>query len=260
MSHTFNAPRKSLGQNFLQDPNIIRKIVGAVGITANDVVVEIGPGRGALTDLLIDTGCRLHLIEFDRDLVSYWQDRASTLKRLSVHGGDVLQFDFSSLALSLGQKVKVVGNLPYNISSPILIRMLEHTSLIDRLVIMLQKEVIDRLEAQPNTKIYGRLSVVLQQAFDIHALFTVPNTAFFPPPKVTSAVAQLIPHTRFNIRDQHVFADLVKTAFAQRRKTLRNNFKKSPYQSTLDNSEIDLGRRAETLSVLEFVELANSVK
>ena len=260
MNDGFHAPRKSLGQNFLQDPNIVRKIVGAVGATPNDVVLEIGPGRGALTELLIDSGCQLHLVEFDRDLVEYWQERAGGNRKLKVHGGDILNFDFKTLGLQPGQKLKIVGNLPYNISSPILIHLLDYTHLIERAIIMLQKEVIDRLVASPNNKTFGRLSVVIQQSFDVTALFNVPNTAFFPPPKVTSSVAQLLPHSRHTVSNQAVFSDLVKTAFSQRRKTLRNNVKKSPYQDTLENSSIDLGRRAETLSVAEFVAPANAVK
>lgn len=259
MSEQFNAPRKSLGQNFLQDPNIIRKIVNAVGVRQDDIVLEIGPGRGALTEHLLDVGCRLHLVEFDRDLIQYWQDRALDHPNLSVHGGDILEFDFDELKLTKNQRIKVVGNLPYNISSPILIMLLKHTAIIDRLIIMLQKEVIDRLSAEPGNKQYGRLSVVVQQAFRVDNLFNVPNTAFFPPPKVTSAVAQLLPHNDLPVSNHLLFSELVKQAFGQRRKTLRNNFKNSDHWNALQQQNIDFSLRAETIDVADYVRWCNAI-
>ncbi len=259
MNSSFNAPRKSLGQNFLQDPNIVRKIINALGLRADDVVLEIGPGRGALTEHLLEAGCRLHLVEFDRDLVAYWQERAAEYPQLTVHAGDILNFDFAELDLTPGQQIKVVGNLPYNISSPILILLLDYTHLLERVVIMLQKEVIDRLSAHEGNKQFGRLTVMVQQAFNVDALFNVPNTAFFPPPKVVSSVAELIPHTRLPVVSRKVFGELVKMAFAQRRKTLRNNFKLSQYWPQIEALDIDLTRRAETVSVAEFVGWSNAL-
>lgn len=259
MNSTFNAPRKSLGQNFLQDPNIVRKIINALGLRADDIVLEIGPGRGALTEHLLDAGVRLHLVEFDRDLVAYWQERAAEHPQLTVHSADILNFDFAELDLTPGQQIKVVGNLPYNISSPILILLLDYAYLLERVVIMLQKEVIDRLSAHEGNKQFGRLTVMVQQTFNVDALFNVPNTAFFPPPKVVSSVAELIPHTRLPLLNRKVFGELVKMAFAQRRKTLRNNFKLSPYWPQIEALELDLTRRAETVSVAEFVRWSNAI-
>lgn len=258
-NNAFNAPRKSLGQNFLQDPNIIRKIVNALGIKPGDTVLEIGPGRGALTELLLESGCNLHLVEFDRDLAKYWQQQAEEFPQLTVHSADILDFDFDELQLEPDQRIKIVGNLPYNISSPILILLLDYVNIIERLVIMLQKEVIDRLSASEGSKQFGRLTVMVQQTFTVSALFGVPNTAFFPPPKVASAVAELIPHDQYPVNDRVVFGALVKMAFAQRRKTLRNNFKLSDHWPLLESTDFDFARRAETVSVEEFVEWSNRI-
>ena len=259
MSTSFNAPRKGLGQNFLQDANISRKIVAALGVTPADTVIEIGPGRGALTEHLLALDCTLHVVEFDRDLAEYWQEQTARYPQLSVHSGDILAFDLSSVLTTPGQHLKVIGNLPYNLSSPILLHLMQFKAQLDCLVIMLQAEVIDRLCAVPGNKTYGRLSVAIQQGFAVDALFTVPNTAFIPPPKVTSAVAKLTPHSNHQIADPALFEHVVKTAFAQRRKTLRNNFKHADFWPSLADYEIDLSRRAETLSVEEYVALSNAI-
>ncbi|MEO0367651.1 MAG: 16S rRNA (adenine(1518)-N(6)/adenine(1519)-N(6))-dimethyltransferase RsmA [Pseudomonadota bacterium] len=257
MSNKFQAPRKSLGQNFLQDANIIQKIVAAVSPRDTDQVIEIGPGRGALTEHLLSSNCQLTVIEFDRDLANFWLERAETEDKLTVHAADALKVDFDSLSQ---RNFKLVGNLPYNISSPLLLKMIDVGPRLQSVVVMLQKEVIDRISASPNTKQYGRLSVVLQQAFMIKSLFNVPPTAFFPPPKVTSAVAELVPHDTLPVADQGLLQAIVKLAFAQRRKTLRNNFKNSPYLSVIEQLGIDLGLRAENLTVAEYVDICNAIK
>ena len=192
----FAAPRKSLGQNFLQDPNIINKIIAALSLSSGDIVIEIGPGRGALTELIIDQAEHTHLIEFDRDLVKHWRDRAQTVGSITVHGQDVLTFDLHeiiSLRHNRQNKIKVIGNLPYNISSPVLFHLMNYANHIDSQVVMLQKEVVERMASTPGSKQYGRLSVMLQQRYSIENLFKVPPTAFFPPPKVDSAIARLTP-------------------------------------------------------------------
>ena len=163
----FAKPKKALGQNFLQDPNITRKIVASLNVHQDDMVVEVGPGRGALTEHLLEQTSNLHLIEFDRELAAYWQARSECMESLVVYGVDILKFDFASLsstekAPSTG-KIKVIGNLPYNISSPILFYLMAHISQIDSIVVMLQKEVVQRMVAEPGSKQYGRLSVMLQQ-------------------------------------------------------------------------------------------------
>lgn len=258
----FAAPRKALGQNFLQDPNIINKIVVALNIQADDMVLEIGPGRGALTELILPLARALHLVEFDRDLVEFWQERSQSSNNLTVHGADILKFDLHTILSGLGSsmpKLKVIGNLPYNISSPVLFHLMRYADYIDSQVVMLQKEVVQRMSAKPGGKDYGRLSVMLQQRYQIEYLFTVPPGAFFPPPKVESAIARLTPLAEIShpVNDIVGFSSLVKQAFSQRRKTLRNTLKGLLSAEQIESVGINPGARAETLSVGEFAALAN---
>ena len=257
----FAAPRKSLGQNFLQDPNIINKIVSSLALAEGDVVLEIGPGRGALTELLLPLAQTLHLVEFDRDLVEYWKTRRSDYPGLVVHGEDILKFDLSVVTSQASSPIKVIGNLPYNISSPVLFHLMAYADQIDSQVVMLQKEVVQRMSAPPGSKNYGRLSVMLQQRYEIEYLFTVPPGAFFPPPKVESAIARLTPLSdiKYPVDEFDVFEKVVKQAFSQRRKTLRNTLKSVISAEQIESLNIDPSARAETLSVAEFVSLANLV-
>lgn len=253
----FAAPRKSLGQNFLQDPNIINKIVAGLNIQGADTVVEIGPGRGALTELILPLAEYLHLVEFDRDLIQYWTSRSET--NLTVHGEDILKFDLSHIIHTTEAKIKVIGNLPYNISSPVLFHLMNYADYIDSQVLMLQREVVERMASMPGSKQFGRLSVMLQQRYDIEMLFKVPPTAFFPPPKVDSAIVRLTPmkeiaHPVSNHAD---FGKIVKLAFSMRRKTLRNNLKPALASQQIESLGIDPGARAETLAVSDFSALSN---
>lgn len=254
---TFSAPRKSLGQNFLQDPNIINKIVGSLNVQASDVVMEIGPGRGALTELILPLAGHLHLVEFDRDLVDYWSARSEP--NLTVHGQDILKFDITEVIQGADRKIKVIGNLPYNISSPVLFHLMRYADHIDSQIVMLQKEVVERMASEPGSKQFGRLSVMLQQRYKIEYLFTVPPTAFFPPPKVESAIARLTPlqEVAFPVDNHADFEKLVKQAFSMRRKTLRNNLKGLLDTKQIESLDIDPGARAETLSIAEFAALSN---
>lgn len=255
----FAAPRKSLGQNFLQDPNIINKIVASLNISKSDTVVEIGPGRGALTDLIIPQAGHTHLIEFDRDLVVHWQDRTRSIKNLTVHGVDVMLFDLHEIIRTTDRKIKVIGNLPYNISSPVLFHLMHYAEHIEHQVVMLQKEVVERMASGPGSKQYGRLSVMLQQRYDIENLFKVPPSAFFPAPKVDSAIARLTPLSSipFPVANQADFEKIVKQSFSMRRKTLRNNLKGSIDSAQIESLGIDPGARAETLDVADFAALSN---
>jgi 16S rRNA (adenine1518-N6/adenine1519-N6)-dimethyltransferase len=255
----FAAPRKSLGQNFLQDPNIINKIVASLAINKDDTVVEIGPGRGALTDLIIPQAGHTHLIEFDRDLVAHWQQRADSSDNLTVHGVDVMRFDLQEIIRTSTPKIKVIGNLPYNISSPVLFHLMHYAEYIQHQVVMLQKEVVERMASGPGSKQYGRLSVMLQQRYHIENLFKVPPTAFFPAPKVDSAIARLTPLTTipFPVTVQADFEKIVKQAFSMRRKTLRNNLKGSISSEQIESLGIDPGTRSETLGVADFAALSN---
>ena len=256
----FAPPRKSLGQNFLQDPNIINKIVAALNVQSDDTIIEIGPGRGALTELILPLAGQLHLVEFDRDLVRYWQHRSEALTNLSVHAHDVLKFDFTQITHKANGPIKIIGNLPYNISSPVLFHLIQYAGSLKAQVVMLQKEVIERMVAAPGNKQYGRMSVVLQQRYAIEHLFNVPAKAFYPAPKVESAIARLTPLAKnalYTVADQTDFVFLVKQAFSQRRKTLRNTLKGFVDFEQMEALDIDPSARAETLSVEDFCQLAD---
>lgn len=252
----FKPAKKALGQNFLHDQNVIQRIVDSFGPKVGDKVVEIGPGRGALTELLLASNCELHLIEFDYALAEYWQNKGEQYPQLTVHQQNVLKVDFDALAD--GDTLRVIGNLPYNISSQILINLLSSAAVVSDIVAMLQLEMVDRICAQPNNKQYGRLSVMLQQRFDCEKLFKVPSGAFNPAPKVDSAIMQLTPHQRaeYQVDDQQRFAEVVKASFAQRRKTLNNNLKKLIPTAAIEAIGIDPKLRAENLTVQQFVELS----
>ncbi|MCS4534695.1 16S rRNA (adenine(1518)-N(6)/adenine(1519)-N(6))-dimethyltransferase RsmA [Neisseria montereyensis] len=246
--------RKRFGQNFLQDTRIIHDIVNAVRPQPDDVVIEIGPGLAAITEPLAAKLNTLHVIEIDRDIVS----RLKTLPfadKLVIHEGDVLQFDFHSVA---GKK-KIVGNLPYNISTPLLFRLSEVADDVTDMHFMLQKEVVERMVAEPKTNDYGRLSVMLQYFFDMELLIDVPPEAFSPAPKVDSAVVRMIPvkHRIGVAHDFDHFAKLVKQAFHQRRKTIRNNLKELAGEDDLQAVGISPQDRAEHIAPELYVALSN---
>ncbi len=259
--------KKSLGQHFLQDPTYLDRIVAAIRPRPDDLMVEIGPGLGALTRPLLAHVQHLHVVEFDRDLVPRLR-QAFPVERLSVHEADALKFDFSSLlspaatgaATTTEKGLRVVGNLPYNISSPILFHLAGYADRITDMHFMLQKEVVDRMAALPGSPEYGRLSVMLQVRFQVVKLFNVPPGAFNPPPKVDSAVVRLapLPAQAMPQHDPALFATLVAKSFGQRRKTLRNTLKGLVDEATFHRLGIDPQRRGETLSIQEFCLLANS--
>lgn len=244
--------KRSLGQNFLQDDGVIEKIVGSLDLNSNDTVIEIGPGRGALTEKLIGQAGRVVAVEFDRDMVAILRGKFGDA--LNIVQGDVLSVDLGSLA---GDRAKVVGNLPYNISTPILQRLMEHRTRFLRLVLMFQREVVDRLTAPPGSSERGYLTVLTEAAFNVERLFDVPPTAFRPAPKVWSAVARFTP-TQDAIASDPVFHRLVGRAFAQKRKTILNNLKLEYANALelLDAAGIDGARRAETLTLDEWTALA----
>ena len=254
----FGRAKKALGQHFLHESAYIERIVDAVDPRAGDRVVEIGPGQGALTLPLLRRHGALTVVEFDRDLIAPLTRAAEGAGKLEVIHRDVLEVDFTALAGD-GPPLRVVGNLPYNISSPILFHMLDHSPAIADMHFMLQKEVVDRMAAEPGSKAYGRLSVMLQAGCVVVPLFEVPPEAFRPPPKVDSAVVRLAPRPpgEAGINDQARFAAVVRAAFGQRRKTLRNALSGLCGPEEFDAAGIDPGTRAERLSVGEFVRLAN---
>jgi 16S rRNA (adenine1518-N6/adenine1519-N6)-dimethyltransferase len=248
--------RKRFGQNFLVDRHYIDRIVAAIDPEPGDNVVEIGPGLGALTVPLLERLGHLTVIEIDRDLAAKLVEQYPPA-RLTLHDVDALTFDFATL----GPQLRVIGNLPYNISTPILFHLAQFEATLKDLTVMLQKEVVQRMAAAPATPEYGRLSVMLQARFRIKRLFAVPPGAFRPAPKVESAVARLTPlrAVRPRIVDETLFAAVVAAAFGQRRKTLRNALKKLASEDELERAGVAPGVRGETLAVADFVRLANSL-
>jgi 16S rRNA (adenine1518-N6/adenine1519-N6)-dimethyltransferase len=249
--------RKRFGQHFLHDPGVIRRIIDAVAPQDGERVVEIGPGRGALTWGLLERAQRLDVIEIDRDLAQALEADPRAGNRLSVHVENVLDTDFIRLRGS-GAPLRVVGNLPYNISTPLLFRLLtQHTAICD-MFFMLQKEVVDRMAAQPGTKDYGRLTVMLAAVAEVHALFDVGPGAFQPRPKVWSAVVRLQPSARprFESGRDGVLRTLVTAAFSHRRKTLRNSLKGLLSSQDIESCGIDPQLRPETLAPSQFGLLA----
>ncbi len=248
--------KKRFGQNFLTDNSIIASLVSAISPRADDLMVEIGPGLGALTQPLLQKLDHLHVVELDRDIVSWMQNHYAN-KSITIHNVDALKFDFASLAGP--KKLRVAGNLPYNISTPILFHLLENLHHIADMHFMLQKEVVERMVAAPSTPAYGRLSVMLQYHLQMEYLFTVPPEAFEPAPKVESAFVRAIPYEALPHRAQNepLFAKIVLSAFGQRRKTLRNTLKGLLDDEGFTALDINPQLRAENLSVGQFVSIAN---
>ncbi len=250
-------PRKRFGQNFLHDPAVIGRIVSAINPSINEQLVEIGPGQGAITIPLLQQAGRLAVVELDRDLIGPLQARCAGLGELTLYNADALRFDFCALA---GESaLRIVGNLPYNISTPLLFHLLAQHRCIRDMHFMLQKEVVERMAASPGTRQYGRLSVMLQYRCEVIPLFNINPGAFSPPPKVDSAFVRLLPYPRppVQINDETVFEQLVRQAFAQRRKTLRNALRGMLEAEEISALGIDPVARAETLTVSEFAALAN---
>ena len=252
--------RKRFGQNFLVDQQVIADIVNAVAPKRDDCVVEIGPGLGALTDPLLQRLDHLHVVEIDRDIVARLRPRYSPQK-LTIHEGDALDFDFSSLLDGSDKKLHVVGNLPYNISTPLLFHLAGFAECVYDMHFMLQKEVVERMVAEPGTSDFGRLSVMLQYRFVMDQLLDVPPECFSPAPKVDSAVVRLIPRPleELSARDEARFALVVSASFAQRRKMLRNNLKGILGDSGFAQLGIAPTARAEELSVADYIRIANSL-
>ncbi len=252
--------RKRFGQNFLHDQGVLKRIASALSLPPDGHIVEIGPGRGALTGLLHPLCHRLDIIEIDRDLVTLLKEKFADIPHLHIHQADALQFDFSSLALAR-EKVSIVGNLPYNISTPLLFHLFQQQAGIDEMLFMLQKEVVERLAATPGSKQYGRLSVMAQYHCRIEKLFHVKPSSFHPAPKVMSAVVRLTPHLTppADIGDYTRFEAVVSSAFNQRRKTLRNALKSLLAEELILHCGIDPGARAETLPLEAFACLSRSL-
>ena len=251
--------KKRFGQNFLTDQGVIASLVEAISPKADDLMVEIGPGLGALTKPLLQRLTLLHVVEVDRDIIAWMQseyNRAAYVNTsINIHNADALKFDFSSL----GKNLRVTGNLPYNISTPILFHLLDNVEHIRDMHFMLQKEVVERMVAEPSTPAYGRLSVMLQYRLEMTYLITVPPEAFEPAPKVESAFVRCVPHAVLPhvANDETLFAKVVTAAFGQRRKTLRNTLKSLLDDNGFTALNINPQLRAENLAVADFVRIAN---
>jgi 16S rRNA (adenine1518-N6/adenine1519-N6)-dimethyltransferase len=248
-------PKKRLGQHFLTDRHYLERIVREIDPQPGEAMLEIGPGPGALTERLAQVVRPLHVVEIDRELARDLRGRFAP-EAVTVHEGDALAFDLAALPEGL----RVVGNLPYNVSTPLLFHVAAFAPRIRDCVFMLQKEVVQRMVAEPDTPDYGRLSVMLQYRFDMELAFRVPPGAFTPPPKVDSAVVRMTPlgEARLVAQDEGLFARVVMGAFTQRRKTLRNALRNILEAESFARAGIDPGRRGETLSVAEFVALADN--
>ncbi len=251
--------RKRFGQHFLHDRNVIERILRAIDPQPGERLLEIGPGRGALTHALLSRCDTLLAIELDRDLVPLLEAASPGPGRLEVINADILEFELSSLPP--GKPWRLVGNLPYNISTPLMFHLLVSADLIADMHFMLQKEVALRLVAAPGDKNYGRLSVMLQQRCDCEYLFDVAPGSFRPPPRVDSAVVRLRPlaRPRHAVGDEEIFSRIVKSAFNQRRKTIGNSLKNLVEAQSFERTGIDPGQRAENLGVADFASLSRDL-
>lgn len=253
--------RKRFGQHFLTDANIIQRIVAAINVQADDSVIEIGPGLGALTLPLLNAyQFKNYLaLEIDRDAIQSLKNSTKAFDYFSIQEADALRTDFSEL-LKTQNKIRIIGNLPYNISTPLIFHLLKFQQRISNMIFMLQKEVVVRMCAEPNSKIYGRLSVMVQAHCKTENLFEVPPNAFNPPPKVNSAMVKLTPlKERFELQDSTLFENIVREAFGQRRKTIRNSMRNFLDQDDFLELGLDSKARAENLSVNDFVSATNYV-
>jgi 16S rRNA (adenine1518-N6/adenine1519-N6)-dimethyltransferase len=252
-------PRKRFGQNFLHDPGIVRRIVSVIDPRPGEHLVEIGPGRGAITKGLLQAAGRLDAVELDRDLIEPLARACAHLGELTIYNNDALKFELCNLARP-GERMRLVGNLPYNVSTPLLFRFLAQSDCIRDMHFMLQREVVERIAAAPGSKVYGRLSVMIQAYCRADPLFRIGPGAFTPAPKIESAFLRLTPLRPLPVPvlDPPILSRLVAAAFAQRRKTLRNSLKGLVDSELLRAQGVDPGQRAEELSVETFTHLANA--
>ena len=252
--------RKRFGQNFLHDENVIRKIVDAISAVEGDHLLEIGPGLGALTKELAKTGATIHCVELDADLAKSLRTEFQEYDSIKIIEGDALKFDLSSIATEK-RPLRVIGNLPYNISTPIIFHLLKNSELIRDMTFMLQLEVIQRMISKVGKRNYGRLSLMVQYYCEVEHLFNVPSSAFSPKPRVVSALARLKPHSSTSIRakDSDCLQTVIRTAFNQRRKTLRNSLRTIIPEALLDRIAINKNLRPQDITLNEYVEISNAI-
>ncbi|MES2819509.1 MAG: 16S rRNA (adenine(1518)-N(6)/adenine(1519)-N(6))-dimethyltransferase RsmA [Pseudomonadota bacterium] len=260
MSEFHHRARKRFGQNFLHDAGVIHRILRAVHALPGERLVEIGPGQGALTEGLLGSGAQLDVVELDLDLIPILEHRFGASPGFTLHQGDALKFDFASLD-GQPQSLRVVGNLPYNISTPLIFHLLEHAHLFRDMHFMLQKEVVERLAATPGGGDWGRLSIMVQYHCRVEHLFNVGSGAFKPAPKVDSAIVRLVPHSElpYPAKDHRLLERVVREAFNQRRKTLRNTLKALLDNEAIEAAGVDGSLRPEQLDLAAFVRLADQL-
>lgn len=252
-------PRKRFGQHFLKDTNVLNKLLSAIAPQPSDHIIEIGPGHGALTQLLLPHVQQLDAIEIDRDLAASLRHRFAADENITIHQADALKFDFNTVKRN-DQLLRIVGNLPYNISTPLLFKLFSYRDIVKDMIFMLQKEVVKHLIAATGSHYYGRLSVMAHYFCENSELFSVGPEAFLPPPKVESAVICLIPHQQTHFTNNlNLFTDIVREAFSYRRKTLRNCLKKYICAEQLQALSIDPMKRPQELTVENFVKISNMV-
>ncbi|WP_288375716.1 16S rRNA (adenine(1518)-N(6)/adenine(1519)-N(6))-dimethyltransferase RsmA [uncultured Pseudomonas sp.] len=258
--HYQHRARKRFGQNFLHDAGIIDRILRAINAKAGEHLLEIGPGQGALTEGLLGSGAQLDVVELDKDLVPILQHKFADRDNFRLHQGDALKFDFNTLGVP-PRSLKVVGNLPYNISTPLIFHLLAHAGLIRDMHFMLQKEVVERMAAGPGGGDWGRLSIMVQYHCRVEHLFNVGPGAFNPPPKVDSAIVRLVPHEVLPhpAKDPKLLEQVVREAFNQRRKTLRNTLKGLLDSQAIEAAGVDGSLRPEQLDMAAFVRLADQL-
>ena len=252
--------RKRFGQHLLTNPNTITSIVKVIHPKKEDRLVEIGPGRGAITIPILKKVGTLDAIEIDRDIAKEVTKKCSAIGELTIHQGDVLNFDFSQLA-SKDKPIRLFGNLPYNISTPLLFHLLNYSNLITDMHFMLQKEVVDRITAQTGDSNYSRLSIMLQCNYKVESLFDISPNDFTPPPKVNSSFMRLLPDDQYfkTIINHDVFRKLVETAFQQRRKTIKNSLSVLVSEEQLLKANISLTQRPQEISIPQYIELSNQL-
>jgi len=260
MSEYQHRARKRFGQNFLHDAGVIHRILRAIHPRAGERLVEIGPGQGALTEGLLDSGAHLDVVELDLDLIPILQSRFAERSNFALHQGDALKFDFAQLSREPAS-LRIVGNLPYNISTPLIFHLLEHAGLIRDMHFMLQKEVVERLAAEPGGGDWGRLSIMVQYHCRVEHLFNVGPGAFSPAPKVDSAIVRLVPHAELPhpAKDPRLLERVVREAFNQRRKTLRNTLKGLLDAEAIEAAGVDGSLRPEQLDLAAFVHLSDQL-
>ena len=254
-------PKKSLGQNFLKDENIAKKIVAALSIKPDDFILEIGAGTGVLTKYLVHSGANVIAVEIDKNLFALLENEFSEQKNVTLYKEDFLKLSFKNI-MGNSKGWKVIGNLPYFITSPVLFKIFESSFVFEKAVIMMQKEVAQRIAANPNSKEYGILSVQSQYYADVKKLFDVSRNVFFPVPQVTSSVVEFIfrQNRELNKREEIIFRHIVRKVFAQRRKMLRNSLKTiTDFEISLDQLNFDLKQRPEQLTVSEFINLSKQI-